>query len=64
MRVVSPEEAVSTIGNGDQVYIHCAAAAPSALLEALVARAVAQDLTEIASRTCISRGPVPIWRRR
>jgi len=39
MRVVSPQEAVAGIRSGDQVYVHCAAAAPSVLLDALVARA-------------------------
>ena len=36
MRIVTPAEAVSGITSGDQVYVHCAAAAPSALLDALV----------------------------
>jgi 4-hydroxybutyrate CoA-transferase len=39
MQIVTPEEAVSGIRSGDQVYVHCAAAAPSVLLDALVARA-------------------------
>jgi 4-hydroxybutyrate CoA-transferase len=39
MRIVSPAEAVAGIQSGDQVYVHCAAAAPSVLLDALVARA-------------------------
>jgi acyl-CoA hydrolase len=39
MRVVTPEEAVAGIRSGDTVYVHCAAATPSFLLEAMVARA-------------------------
>ena len=39
MRVVTADEAVAGIRSGEQVYVHCAAAAPSVLLDALVARA-------------------------
>ena len=39
MRIVSAAEAVASVRSGDQVYVHCAAAAPSVLLDALVARA-------------------------
>ena len=39
MRIVTPEEAAATVHSGDQVYLHCAAATPSILLDALVARA-------------------------
>jgi 4-hydroxybutyrate CoA-transferase len=39
MQLVSPAAAVAGIRSGDQVYVHCAAAAPSVLLDALVARA-------------------------
>ena len=39
MRTVSAEEAVDSITSGDQVYVHCAAATPSVLLDALVDRA-------------------------
>ncbi len=38
MKIVSAEEAVADIRSGDQVYVQCAAATPSALLDALVAR--------------------------
>jgi 4-hydroxybutyrate CoA-transferase len=38
MRIVTPEEAVAGIRSGDQVYIQCAAAVPTVLLDALVAR--------------------------
>ncbi|MDP9483530.1 MAG: 4-hydroxybutyrate CoA-transferase, partial [Chloroflexota bacterium] len=43
MRVVMPAEAVAGVHSGDQVYIHCAAAAPSVLLDALVERAPELD---------------------
>lgn len=36
-RVVSPAEAVDSIGSGQQIYLHGAAATPSFLLDALVA---------------------------
>ena len=39
MQVVTPAQAVAGIQSGDQVYIHCAAATPSVLLDALVDRA-------------------------
>ena len=39
MRVVSAAEAVAGIKSDDQIYVHSAAAAPSVLLDALVARA-------------------------
>ena len=39
MRIVDAAEAVSAIRSGEQVYVHCAAATPSVLLDALVARA-------------------------
>jgi 4-hydroxybutyrate CoA-transferase len=39
VQIVSAEKAVAGIQSGDQVYVHCAAAAPSVLLDALVARA-------------------------
>ena len=59
MRLVTPEEAVSSIDSGDQVYVHCAAAAPSVLLDALVARAVAEDLTDIGVTHLHIEGPGP-----
>jgi 4-hydroxybutyrate CoA-transferase len=39
MQIVAPDQAVAGIRSGDQVYVHCAASAPSVLLDALVARA-------------------------
>src|SRR5690242_16742990 len=59
MRIVTAEEAVSSIDSGDQVYVHCAAAAPSVLLDALVARAVKEDLTDIGVTHLHIEGPGP-----
>lgn len=42
MQIVTPAQAAAGIRSGDQVYVHCAAAAPSVLLDALVARAPEQ----------------------
>src|SRR5262245_34779638 len=39
MRIVSAEEAAGVVRSGDTVYLHCAAATPSVLLDALVTRA-------------------------
>ena len=39
MKVVSADAAVARIAAGDRVYLHCAAATPSVLLDALVRRA-------------------------
>jgi 4-hydroxybutyrate CoA-transferase len=39
MRIVDAAEAVAGIRSGQQLYVHCAAATPSALLDALVVRA-------------------------
>jgi acyl-CoA hydrolase len=39
MRIVTAQEAVAGIRSGDQVYVQCAAAVPTVLLDALVARA-------------------------
>jgi 4-hydroxybutyrate CoA-transferase len=59
MRIVTPDEAVSGIESGHQVYVHCAAATPSVLLDALVARAKAEDLTEIGMVHLHIEGPGP-----
>jgi acyl-CoA hydrolase len=59
MRIVSPDEAVSSIESGQQIYVHCAAAAPSVLLDALVARARAQDLRDVSVVHLHIEGPGP-----
>jgi 4-hydroxybutyrate CoA-transferase len=57
VQFVSPAEAVAGIRSGDQVYLHCAAAAPSELLDALVARA--GELTDVGVIHLHIEGPGP-----
>ena len=57
MRIVTPAEAVAGIPSGDQVYVHCAAAAPSVLLDALVARA--GELRDVGMVHLHIEGPGP-----
>ena len=57
MRIVSPEEAVAGIRSRDQIYVQCAAAAPSFLLDALVARAA--ELTDVSVVHLHTEGPGP-----
>jgi acyl-CoA hydrolase len=57
MRIVSPEEAVAGIKSRDQIYVQCAAAAPSFLLDALVARA--PDLRDVSMVHLHTEGPGP-----
>jgi 4-hydroxybutyrate CoA-transferase len=57
MRIVSPAEAVAGIQSRNQVYIHCAAATPSVLLDALVARA--PELRDVGMVHLHIEGPGP-----
>ena len=57
MRIVSPEEAVAGIRSGQTVYVHMAAAAPSVLLDALVARA--PELCDVQVVHLTLEGPGP-----
>jgi 4-hydroxybutyrate CoA-transferase len=57
MRIVTAEEAVAGIRSGEQVYVHCAAAVPSALLDALVARA--RELHDVGVIHLHIEGPGP-----
>jgi 4-hydroxybutyrate CoA-transferase len=57
MRIVSAAEAVSGIRSHEQVYVHCAAATPSVLLDALVARA--PELTAVGMVHLHTEGPGP-----
>jgi acyl-CoA hydrolase len=57
MRLVSAAEAVSVVTSGDRVYLHCAAATPSVLLDALVARA--DDLRDVTVVHLHTEGPGP-----
>jgi acyl-CoA hydrolase len=59
MRIVSPETAVAGIKSGDQVYVHCAAAVPSVLLDALVCRAREDDLRDVSVVHLHIEGPGP-----
>ena len=58
MRIVSADEAVSSIQSGQQIFMHGAAATPSVLLEALVRRA--PELRDVK----IVHEPIPVPVRR
>jgi acyl-CoA hydrolase len=57
MRIVSATEAVAGIRSGQQLYLHCAAATPSVLLDALVARA--SELSDVSVVHLHTEGPGP-----
>ena len=57
MRIVSASEAVSGIASGQQLYLQCAAATPSVLLDALVARA--EELSDVSVVHLHCEGPGP-----
>src|SRR6476619_4902175 len=57
MRIVSAAEAVAVVRPGDQVYLHGAAAVPSILLDALVARA--PELRDVSVIHLHTEGPGP-----
>jgi len=57
MRIVSAADAVADIGSGQQIYLHCAAATPSVLLDALVARA--PELRDVGMIHLHTEGPGP-----
>jgi 4-hydroxybutyrate CoA-transferase len=57
MRVVRAAEAVAVIQSGDQIYVQCAAAAPSVLLDALVDRAA--ELRDVGMIHLHIEGPGP-----
>lgn len=54
--LVSPADAVSAIRSGMRIFVHGAAATPTALLDALVAR---EDLTDITLYHLHTSGPAP-----
>jgi len=56
-RIVGAGEAVANIRSGDQVYLQCAAAVPSVLLDALVARA--PELHDVSMVHLHTEGPGP-----
>ncbi len=57
MRIVSAAEAVAGIQSGQQVYVQCASATPSVLLDALVARA--PELRDVGMIHLHIEGPGP-----
>lgn len=57
MRVVTPAEAVVGIRSGQAVYLHCAAATASVLLDSLVARA--PELRDVSVVHLHVEGPGP-----
>ncbi len=57
MRIVTPEEAVAGIRSGDQIFVQAAAATPTELLEALVARA--PELQDVKIIHMHAEGPAP-----
>ena len=57
MRIVSAAEAVAGIESGQQLYLQCAAATPSVLLDALVARAPELSNVIVIHLHCEGPGP-------
>jgi acyl-CoA hydrolase len=57
MHIVTPAEAVAGIKSGDQLYLQCAAATPSVLLDALVARAPELKDVSVVHLHCEGPGP-------
>src|SRR4051795_10559789 len=57
MRIVTAEEAVAGIRSRDQVYVHCAAAVPEVLLDALVERAPELEDVSVVHLHTEGRGP-------
>jgi 4-hydroxybutyrate CoA-transferase len=57
MRIVSAAEAAAVVRSGDRVYLHCAAATPSVLLDALVDRA--DELRDVTVVHLHTEGPGP-----
>ena len=57
MRIVTAAEAVAGIRSGDQLYLQCAAATPSVLLDALVGRAPELEAVSVVHLHCEGPGP-------
>jgi acyl-CoA hydrolase len=57
MRIVSAAEAAGVVRSGDRVYLHCAAATPSVLLQAMVDRA--PELSDVTVVHLHTEGPGP-----
>ena len=57
MRIVTAADAVADVRSGDQLYLHCAAATPSVLLDALVERAAELRDVSVVHLHCEGPGP-------
>ena len=57
MKIVSAAEAVAGVRSGNQLYLQCAAATPSVLLDALVARAPELEAVSVVHLHCEGPGP-------
>ncbi|MEO8273528.1 MAG: acetyl-CoA hydrolase/transferase C-terminal domain-containing protein [Chloroflexota bacterium] len=57
MQIVTASEAVSGVRSGDQLYLQCASATPSVLLDALVARAPELEAVSVVHLHCEGPGP-------
>jgi 4-hydroxybutyrate CoA-transferase len=57
VRIVTAAEAVAGISSGQQLYLQCAAATPSVLLDALVARAAELSDVSVVHLHCEGPGP-------
>jgi acyl-CoA hydrolase len=57
MRVVEPDEAISAVASGQQVFLHGGSATTSVLLDALVARAPALADVRVVHLHCEGPGP-------
>ena len=57
MKIVTPAEAVAGVRSRDQLYLQCAAATPSVLLDALVERAPELEAVSVVHLHCEGPGP-------
>ena len=57
MQILTPSEAVAEIRSGEQLYLQCAAATPSVLLDALVDRAPELRDVSVVHLHCEGPGP-------
>lgn len=57
MQIVTASEAVAGVKSRDQLYLQCAAATPSVLLDALVARAPELEAVSVVHLHCEGPGP-------
>jgi 4-hydroxybutyrate CoA-transferase len=57
MQILTPSEAVAEIRSGEQLYLQCAAATPSVLLDALVDRAAELRDVSVVHLHCEGPGP-------